>query len=120
MFRRQSPLSINNNNKNNNDVDDIPLPPLPPPVGGKCCDSCIAPHLPVLTNHKCFECGRCLHLLCTAMEVDDPSVSLGNDSICHDCYGTTKEVQALISSGKISWVTKLFCCCIVYFYYVLL
>jgi hypothetical protein len=82
-----------------------PLPPLPPPVGSKCCGACIAPQLAVPTNHKCYNCGVCLHAICSAMELDDPMYAVSNDSVCHDCYRTMKQIQLLISSSQINWVS---------------
>jgi hypothetical protein len=31
-------------------------------------------------NIKCCRCGTCIHALCSAMELDDPMLALGNDS----------------------------------------
>jgi hypothetical protein len=83
-----------------------PLPPLPPPVGNKCCDACIAPQLAVPTNHKCYQCGFCLHLICSTIELEDTMCALGSDSVCHDCYGMMKQIQLLISSSQIPRVSS--------------
>ncbi len=83
-----------------------PFPPLPPPIGDKCCDACIAQQLAVPTNHKCYQCGLCLHVICNTMELEDPMHALGNDSVCHDCYRMMKQIQLLISSSQIPWVSS--------------
>jgi hypothetical protein len=33
----------------------------------------------------------------------DPSCGIGNNSVCHACIGTTKELQEKISSGVLKW-----------------
>lgn len=72
-----------------------PLPPLPPPVGNKSGQAFIAPQLAVPTNHKCYRRGTCFHAMYSATELDIPIFALGNDSVCHDCYEITEQIQLL-------------------------
>ncbi len=62
-------------------------------------------HLAVPTKHKCYRCGACLQAICSAIELDDPIYALDNDSVCHDCYRMMTQIQLLISSSQITWVS---------------
>jgi hypothetical protein len=54
--------------------------------------------------HKCKECVKYLHGVCSALKDDnDPSVGLGNNSNCHDCFGMETNVQKMIAEGKVLW-----------------
>ncbi len=36
-------------------------------------------------------------MICSAMEMDDPMCTLGNDCVCHKCKGMTKQIQLHVS-----------------------
>jgi hypothetical protein len=91
-------------NNNNSSPDDLMPPPLGNRQGERCSIACIFSHVPIGTMHKCKECGKYLHGVCSALEDEnDPSVGLGSNSICHDCFGVPTNVQNMISEGKILW-----------------
>jgi hypothetical protein len=99
---------MSNNNNNNNSPNDLMPPPLGVMQGECCCIACIFLHVLIGTMRKCKECVKYLHGVCSALEDDnDPSVGLGSNSVCHDCFGTEKNVQKKIAEGKVLWEDKL-------------